>query len=116
MSPLYSEADWARWVRRRAAGFLLAVVVSVPPTVAAEFYSWTDAQGHVRVSNVPPPGVLSDGSIAAAFRPLSIAGQQAALRVRLQRRDEELARDAAAQSAAPAAPAADTATPAARVK
>lgn len=69
----------------------------------AEFYRWIDSSGQARVSNIPPQGVRSDGSVSPAFNPSAIAVQQAALRARLQARDTALqAASQAAQSSADA--------------
>ncbi len=89
---------------RRSERLLLAVVALLcAPAALAEFYRWTDAQGRVRVSNVPPRGVRDDGSLAPGFSPHSIQAQHAALRARLAARDAELAAAAAQSEAASAA-------------
>ncbi len=78
---------------------LCATTLLVNGTAHAEFYRWTDANGQLRISNIPPQGVASDGSVAPSYNPSSIAAQQTALRVRLKARDEALqAQSRAAQS------------------
>lgn len=82
----------------RALNLKLLWVASLAVSVAAhaEFYRWIDTRGQVRISNIPPQGVASDGSVIARYNPSAIAAQQAALRKRLQARDAQmqLARDA----------------------
>ena len=90
---------------RRAAILLVlcAATLLMARAAHAEFYRWTDTSGQTRISNIPPQGVSSDGSVAPSYNPSSIAVQQAALRVRLQARDAALqAASRAAQSAADA--------------
>lgn len=90
---------------RRAVILLVLCAVTLLMTCAghAEFYRWTDSSGQPRISNIPPQGVSSDGSIAPSYHPSSIFAQQAALRARLQARDAALqAASHAAQSAADA--------------
>lgn len=83
---------------------LCAAALLVGRAVHAEFYRWTDSSGQLRISNIPPAGVASDGSIAPSYSPSSIAAQQAALRARLKARDDALqAASHAAQSAVDAA-------------
>lgn len=70
---------------------LFAIALATPAILRAEFYTWQDARGQPRVSNIPPHGVRADGSIDTRFNPLSVAAQQAALRSRLKSRDAQLA-------------------------
>ncbi len=87
---------------------LLAIALATPATARAEFYTWHDARGQPRVSNIPPRGVRADGSIDARFNPLSITAQQAALRDRLKARDRQLATERAALQSRDAADAEST--------
>ena len=64
----------------------------------AGFYRWTDAGGQLRVSNIPPQGVAADGSVLPRYNPLSIAAQQARLRLRLEARDAQIRREQELQS------------------
>ena len=70
---------------------LLATTLVTPATLRAEFYTWKDASGQPRVSNIPPRGVRADGCIEARVNPDSIAAQRAALRDRRKARDGQLA-------------------------
>lgn len=87
----------------RAAALLCVVWLAVPAIARAEFYRWTDANGGARVSNVPPAGVRTDGSVERAYHPWSVAGQHARMRERLARQSEIIeAQQAAAAKAAAA--------------
>ena len=77
-----------------------AALLCAPLAAQAEFYRWVDAHGQVRISNIPPQGVASDGSVIARYNPSSIAAQQRQLRARLKARDATLAIDAAAAQSA----------------
>ncbi|MGE0482756.1 MAG: DUF4124 domain-containing protein [Gammaproteobacteria bacterium] len=70
---------------------LASLLCLVSLSAQAEFYRWTDAEGHARVSNVPPAGVRADGSLARNHHPYSIPAQHARMRERLAREADALA-------------------------
>ncbi|MEQ8662288.1 MAG: DUF4124 domain-containing protein, partial [Gammaproteobacteria bacterium] len=89
---------------RAACLLALALLVGGPGGAAAPaFHRWVDADGRPRVSNVPPPGVRTDGTLRPAWHPNSIAVQHRRLRDDLARRDAELARRAGALEPVPGA-------------
>lgn len=75
--------------------FLL--LFSVNSLVSAEFYTWVDADGERRVSNIPPAGLNADGSVKAGHHPDAIAMQRARVERQLRQRDAELELEAEAK-------------------
>jgi hypothetical protein len=87
-------------LRALALVVISALSLLAPQCAQAEFYRWTDARGQVRISNIPPQGVNSDGRVAPAYNPSSIQTQQRVLRARLKARDQALQEIPAAHQSA----------------
>ena len=87
MKPCPVSIRTCQWV-------ILAVAAFVVAPSNAEFYSWEDADGRRRISNIPPAGVDADGGVLPGHHPLSISAQHARLRARLKQETLELERAA----------------------
>ena len=73
------------------AAIVAMVALAVPRSVPAEFYQWTDEEGQRRISNIPPQGVNSDGTVLDTYHPYSIVAQHARMREQLEQQAMDIA-------------------------